>query len=222
MRRLLASLALGLLTHAHAAEFSVIRTYTYPIIIQRPVTAEGKLIVVSGGTGITLQPDYVITAQHVLPKAPHDRISFAVGGKLMTGEVVKADEAVDLALVRVPGVKCPCAELITGTELVDQDAWIVGYPMFLVYGTQFVTTGQIQGRHNGKIVATPNTAPGGSGGGLFIKQNGQYKLAGIVVQIAATPQGPPQLNVSQEHTWMTFSVPIETINKFLKGTPVSK
>jgi hypothetical protein len=132
--------------------------------------------------------------------------------------VVKIDRDVDLALVAATEIKCPCAPLATYVEQ-DEDAWIVGFPKFLSHRTQFVTTGMIQGMLGGRVVASPTSAPGSSGGGLFVKHDGMYQLAGILVAIHGTPIGPRELGLDQETQWITFSVSATAIKTFLKGTP---
>jgi S1-C subfamily serine protease len=218
MKRLLGAMLLLLSATAFCADFSIIRSYSRVVLISAPI--DDKSSVVRGsGSAITLTEGYALTAAHNIPTDPNLKASLGQGVRIVDIKVIKIDRDVDLALVSAPEIKCPCAPLATHVEQ-DEDAWIVGFPKFLSHRTQFVTVGTIQGMLGGRVVATPTSAPGSSGGGLFVKHDGTYQLAGMLVAIHGTPIGPRELGLDQETQWITFSVSAAAIKTFLKGTPL--
>jgi S1-C subfamily serine protease len=217
MKRLVAVVTMLFCGVASSAEFSVIRQYSKPVVVSKQIL--GRETPVGNGSAIVIAPSYMITAAHTVLKDPAMMLSVGVEGtQLAKLTVVKVDPVVDLALVSAPEIKCPCATFASGIER-DEQAWTVGFPKFGYYHTQFVTTGTMQGMLNGRIVATPNAAPGSSGGGIFVKRGAEYQFAGVVVAIGADSQGPIPLGITQETQWITFSVPASTVKAFLKGTP---
>lgn len=218
MKRLVAVVAMLFCGAASSAEFSVIRQYSKPVLVSKQINGGEQMI--GNGSAIVIAPTFMITAAHTIPKDSSTMLSVRSGqqSQLSRLTVLKVDHVVDLALVSSPDIKCPCATFATGVER-DEPAWTVGFPKFGYYQTQFITTGIMQGMLNGRIVATPNAAPGSSGGGIFVKRGTEYHFAGVVVAISADSQGPIPLGITQETQWITFSVPASTVRAFLKGTP---
>lgn len=214
---LLALLVCVLPSLAHPAEYSVIRQSVYPVIVHASAGPRNATVV-SSGSAVMIDRGYALTAAHVVPESSSQSMYIITGKQSVVAVPVKIDRAVDLALLSV-NIPCPCAILATHQPARDDDVWAVGYPMFLTYDVQFVTTGTVQGMFQGNIVSTANTAPGGSGGGLFSKEKTGYRLAGISVAIATTPIGPRLFSIEAERNWMMFSVPVSTIRSFLTGTP---
>jgi S1-C subfamily serine protease len=204
---------------AHSADFSIIRQYSRVLLLVEPVPDKpDKSRIRGSGSAIVIAPTYAVTVAHNLPTDPQQEPVMISDGVGHSVKVLKVDPITDIALVTSPDIKCPCAPLVTSIER-DEEAWTVGFPKFSVYQTQFVTMGILQGMLNGRIVASPNAAPGSSGGGMFVKRGTDFQLAGLVVAIGNTPIGPPQLGMGQETQWITFSVSAATIKLFLKGTP---
>lgn len=203
-----------------AADFSNIRKYVYPVVIGQPTNSVTVQAIISSGSAIIIAPGYAVTAAHVVPPTPREMMSIHHGGQLIRATPVKIDHDKDLALLAV-NIDCPCAPVATRALELDDVVYSVGFPMYLMYGVQFVTTGTVQGAFRGNTVTTSLTAPGGSGGGVFAKENRDYKLVGIAVAIAATPVGPRVMNIEMEHNWITFSVTVSTLRQFLKGTSVA-
>lgn len=205
---------------AGAAEFSVIRSYVYPVVIGQSTSAPDIQAVVSSGSAIVIAPGYAITAAHVVPATARELMSIHIKGKLVRATPVKIDRERDLALLSL-NIGCPCAPLGEKVPEIDDMVYSVGFPLYLMYGVQFVTSGTVQGVFQGDTVTTSITAPGGSGGGLFAKEGKEYKLVGLSVAIASTPLGPRLIQLEQEHNWISFSVTVNSIRAFLKGTAAS-
>lgn len=205
----------------HAAEYSSIRQYVYPVVVSTTGSTPSKNeIVIGSGSAVVIQAGYMLTAAHVIPATAADRVYIVRGDQYLRAIPIKIDRNADLALLSV-AVTCPCAS-IAGPERIEIDTPIfsVGFPMYMMYGLQLLTQGHLQGGFMNNMVSTTVTAPGGSGGGLFTKLETQYKLIGITVAIASSPIGPRVMNMEQEHNWVSFSVPSATIRTFLRGTPV--
>jgi len=200
MKRLLAACALLVSTLAFSADYSVIRRYSYPVAITLAPTGSplSDARMVGNGSAITIAPGYMISAAHVFSNKPTGAKFVALLGpqKMSTVEVIKTDPRFDLALLKVPGVDCPCVTLAQSVE-IDEQSWAVGFPRFMTVTTQFVTSGTIQGMWRGSndIVSTSNTGPGGSGGGLFVRRGTEFHLAGITRAIDSNRQGPEQLDI---------------------------
>lgn len=206
-------------TLAASAEFSIIRSYVHPVLIGKDTSVSGVKNILSSGSGIAVAPGYVLTAAHVVPQAIGSTL-YLKTDTLHTAKVVKIDRERDLALLSTK-VACPCTPIAKKVPSVDDEVYTVGFPLYLLYGTQVVTSGHVQGTYQGDTVSTTHTAPGGSGGGMYVKEDGEYRLAGIAIAIASTPIGPRALHLDQEQNWLMFSVPMPAIRDFLKGTPVT-
>lgn len=220
MRRLLAASLLLFCGMASSADFSVIRKYSRPIFVTHTIS-ERSTAIVGNGSGIVIAEGYMLTAAHVVDKKTPLKFFTGAADKAITITVVKSDPTIDIALVTSPDIKCPCASFATSVAQ-DEDAWAVGFPKLMAYRTQFLTSGLIQNYTNNSIVTTALAAPGSSGGGLFVRRDGKYVLAGIIKTIGTNPQGPEALGIEQEYHWMTFAVPANIIQQFLKGTPAGK
>lgn len=204
-----------LATSGNAAEFSVVRKYVHPLV----VTPSNNQLIMASGSAITIRDGYVLTAAHVVQVSASQRIY--VGSPVFKrGKVEKIDLINDLALVSTQ-IHCPCATLTTGAAEIDQRAYGVGYPMFSDYRIQILTVGLIQGMSGNHMISTTSTAPGGSGGALFIQEGEDYRLAGLIKGVAANGIGPSMLQINQLYTWFVFSTPSSVIKKFLDGTPAA-
>lgn len=110
---------------------------------------------------------------------------FKIAGHPYT--IVKKDVSKDLMLLYVPDLVSPYIEVASKNPVRDQDVTVVGYPFGL---TQFVTEGKFQddvklddpmaqGPDASFIATQAPISPGNSGGGLFVKEGGKFKLAGV-------------------------------------------
>ncbi len=206
------------------AEFSVIRDYARPILIKRKasfLSLSGDQIVGSA-SAIVIAPGYATTSYHVFGGIPKDVTVvhvMLVDEDEITVKMVAKDEDNDVVIIK-GNFKCPCAPLTKKRPYQDQEAYAVGFPAYSMVQSQFVTWGHVQNKPDAAyILTTTNTGPGGSGGGIFVKEDGKWKLAGIVTAIGRTPLAP---NVAQEYNWMLFSSPVSNVQELLKKIPDAK
>lgn len=142
----------------------------------------------SGGSGVMIAPRLMLTAAHVV----EDRILTLTAGNLRAPvKVLRVDKDKDLALLLV-AIGCPCAAPAIVEPEVDEKLITIGFPLTEGIRVQIATTGAHQGRQLGQFaVSTAQTAPGASGGGVFVWNGAQWRLAGISSAIAqsASPSG---------------------------------
>lgn len=214
-----------------SADFTPARQYVKPIIAYYQTDSAkdvdkktGRIIPVQAGfsgSGVVIAPGYMLTAAHVMSHSGLDMFVRLSDTEVKFAKAIKVDKDVDLALVRV-AVQCPCAPIGSDMPTIDEAVVSIGFPYYLLYETQLATEGRVQGFRGFQVISTATTAPGGSGGGLFGKEDGVWKLNGIVTNIASTPleglQGPGR----QLHTWFQFSTGTKTIRSFLIGTPAAQ
>lgn len=215
---LLTLLIVALPSYAMTAEYTMLRPIVYPVMVHENSGARNTTVV-SSGSAVMIDRGYALTAAHVVPPTAQEVMYLVSGRQSYIATPIKIDRDRDIALLAVQ-LPCPCAVISTHLPPLDDPLVAIGYPMYLNYQLEFVTLGNLQGWYEGNIVSTANTAPGGSGGGLFWKDGKNYRLVGITVAIATSPIGPHMLGIEQERTWIMFSVPSSTIVTFLNGTPV--
>lgn len=199
--------------NAYSADYSQIRNLVIPLLS----ASLDQKFVYGNGSGVVLAPGYVITAAHVVPEDGKILLWFPKDSPPVQMRVVKIDRELDLALL-YGDINCPCAEILTDGLSVDDDVIGVGFPMFTTYGLQIVSPGLVQAI-GGNVIATTNTsAPGASGGGIFIKTPTGFKLVGLIDAIAIYTES----NIKQIQPWLTFGISNTALIKFLKSTPVTK
>lgn len=143
------------------------------------VEADGKAI--GSGSGVMIAPLLMLTAAHVANAGP----ALSIEGTKAPVRVLRVDPKADLALLMV-AVNCPCASLAMNPPSVDQKVVAVGFPYNHVINAQILTEGRIQGSMvDGATVVTSPVARGNSGGGLFVREHGRYKLVGIVTSVVS-------------------------------------
>lgn len=198
-------------TFVSAAEFSTVRRYVYPIVTSTDKTNT----VVYTGSGVTVADGYVLTVAHILPNKKESIYVHYKGVK--PAEVIRVDAENDLALLRA-NVACPCAPISVATEFeLDQEIHAVGYPLYSSYKLQILTSGTIQGVQGNNMIVTAHTAPGGSGGGIFGLERGQYKLMGIVKGAAAVDIGPQFFTIHQIQSWFVIGTTASVVRQFIRG-----
>lgn len=226
-KSVLASLLCGLTFLVNAQtrpEFSVVRDYVSPVVVGERAPGPNSITKsVSSGSLIVISPTLALSALHVVerenPKSGSKQ-EFTVmrNGQAIPARILKKSVDSDIVLLR-GNFKCPCVDLGKMEPNVDEEVIAVGYPLYSMYKVQFLTRGNVQGTYDstGLLVSTTSTAPGGSGGGLFNKQDGKYKLVGVVVAIGSLPTGSGILRTEQMQPWIAFSVPLPAIYKLLDG-----
>jgi S1-C subfamily serine protease len=175
------------------------------------IRAATRLLYVPGlgnGSGVMIAPGRMLTAAHVAKI--NEQVPLLLNGKPI--KVLKIDEDIDIALLEVDEA-CPCVSLTDKLPAVDQVAYIVGFPLHSEEMPQYLTEGRIQGtttKYNRTLTSVP-AAPGNSGGGLFVYEDGKWKLAGILVSVSGMGNMFGLIMVFH----MSHSVDIESIKKFL-------
>jgi hypothetical protein len=186
MKRLLVTLALGGTLLMAMACASIGRTRTATQLLQdvapsvvRVYTADGE------GTGfVAFEVGSVLTAFHVVGNVDSKLTVVAADGKEYRAMVLGADEALDIALLSVPGLKAPPLPL-GDTVATGDTVYAVGYPAGLA-GEASVTQGIISAQ---RTEGDPEVAylqtdapinPGNSGGPLF---NTRGEVVGLNVAV---------------------------------------
>lgn len=205
-------------------EVSVVRDYVSPVIVgEKAPGPNATTKSIGSGSLIVISPSLAISALHVVQDEDDQtgvKREFVVlrNGRAIPTQVLKKSSDADIVLLK-GDFQCPCADLGKIEPSVDEEVVAVGYPLYSMYKVQFLTKGNVQGMFtsSGLLVSTTTTAPGGSGGGLFNKQEGKYKLVGVVVAIGTLPSGTGILHTEQMQSWITFSVPLSSIYKLLNN-----
>ena len=132
------------------------------------------------GSGFFVEPDLILTNAHVLCP-PGEKIQAVLSdGQRMTGETVRSSQAVDLALVRVPGARgrpLPLGDV--GDLALGDRIMMIGSPVGLEFT---VHEGLVS--HLGRVVQgiayiqlDAKVNPGNSGGPIIDEQG---RVAGVV------------------------------------------
>jgi len=127
---------------------------------------------VSSGTAFAVTPGLLITNQHVIAGCGSIEIIAADGRR--TGSVVDADDQIDLALLRVGGLKGATARLRNPRNVrLGEPVMVFGFPLSgsLTSGGNF-TSGLVSGLRGlrdaaGELQITAPVQPGNSGGPLL-------------------------------------------------------
>jgi hypothetical protein len=97
----------------------------------------------------------------------------------------------------------PLARRRLGEPANEKQLIVVGFPYNEFIHAQVLTLGRAQGiSSDGQLVMTAAALPGNSGGGVFVRRNGEWQLVGILV--AAHPGGT-----------LTLAVDLTAIRRFL-------
>jgi putative serine protease PepD len=172
------------------------------------------------GSGVIYTSDgYILTAAHVVDGAGKDVKVRLADGSLKDGNVVGADDASDIAVVKVDGDNLEAASLATGVKVeVGQTAVAIGSPFGL---EETVTAGIVsavdrpQETPGGAIDMIQIDAPinpGNSGGPVADKQGRVFGIADSIV------------SQTDQNAGVGFLVPIDlakaVADKLVAGDPV--
>lgn len=198
--------------NAFGSENSAIRDVVIPIVVTKgDITQElpiGELV--ASGSGVIFGPHYLMTNAHVILDGTEYRFyNMSNKNNPIQLHIVKIDREADLALMS-GDFDCPCAKFSPTIPGVDTILYAVGFPLYSKYEVQILTSGMMQGTVREHYVAVVTAAPGSSGGGLFMKENGEFYWVGIVEAIG--------LFRDQIQPWLSFSIPNLKILIFLQGT----
>lgn len=141
-----------------------------------------RKVVVDQGTGSGVIFDangYIITNNHVIEGAEEIIVSLS-DGRTLTGKVIGADPATDLAVVKVDATDLPIAQLGNSDEiLVGEPAIAIGNPLGLEFQGS-VTSGVISalnrsieiGERRFKLIQTDAAINPGNSGGALVNADG--------------------------------------------------
>ena len=178
--KLLASLVLALALSGCATvsptvnkEFETMRHATWRVEIMVGQYEAGSC------SGVFISPEKFLTAAHCQPDGTDGYLR--VKGKKAT--ILKIDNSRDLMLLYVPG-KNSFVQVSERLAVLDEPVVVVGFPLGV---GPILTEGRAQGVLFIPEAGSPErflavTAPisgGSSGGPVFIKDKGKYKVAGI-------------------------------------------
>ena len=134
------------------------------------------------------------------------------------GHIAYYDIKKDLALIYVKDYSTKYTATLMDPKVVltiCDKVWNVGYPLNIdiTMISEGIISGlnipySIAGANNSTIRTTAKMDYGSSGGGTYKKHNNNYYLIGIPHMVALRPKG-----IS---SWISYSISLETINKFLK------
>lgn len=129
---------------------------------------------------------YLITANHCVKGAQTGVINYAadvLGNNAIVNikyTTVDLDPINDLALIKTTTVGFAVAQVATEKPVEGQEAWTAGYPLGLprmlsagFYGLNMLI-GEMDHQRASSLIAGGN-----SGGGLFVIEDGVYKLVGV-------------------------------------------
>jgi S1-C subfamily serine protease len=147
----------------------------------------------SGCSGVMVAPLRLLTANHCLGEDGKDVLE-ATPQRLHT-KVLRQDKVNDLVLLEV-ALNCPCVPVAGSPPALDQQVVAIGFPINAVVGMQIATEGRYQGigpvrgiEGGARLRFTAPIAPGNSGGGVFAKASGEWRLVGISTSITGPGDG---------------------------------
>ena len=178
-------------------------------------------------SGFFIAPDLALTRSAAIGDGTAIKVLAPHGGEI-DGEVVKRDDAIGLALVRVPGSRAEPLELGDAAALRGGER--VFFPATTREGAQEGTLGPIARRFQGVThLALDRLPPGGDGGPVL---DGQGRVLGLV---AIQPDGayllpinyayaeshlaPPPRRAPNQRKWTELLAEAETAERLRIGPP---
>ena len=114
------------------------------------------------GTGFYIEPNLIITNEHVIRSAPSDVKLTNNDGKLCTGKVGYREESVDLALIETSCTNDTHMTFIATYDL-GQSVLVMGNPRFFPFT---LTRGVVSGSYKGLMQVDAKVNYGSSGGAV--------------------------------------------------------
>lgn len=194
--------------NSYAGEYSFIRSVAKPIYVNNKIKDD----VLSTGSAVVIAPGYILSVAHIIVETKIPFETIVIDGGLKLAKIVKIDRRNDLVLLSAD-VSCPCAKLFEGEVDIDEPVYSSSFPLFSLYGVQYVTTGIIQKFERKQFATNMQVTLGSSGGPIFVKMNNEYKLFGLVTAVAKSNE--------ELVTWMSYGIRKHVIIDFLSDTPVA-
>lgn len=138
--------------------------------------------VLTSGSGfcsaVVIAPGALLSAGH----CASGESKWMVNGKPVTNiRYVSDGGGKDIALMAAD-VSCPCAKFADFPPNLDEPVAVVGFPMYRTVKTQIVYRARSMGPdHEDALLLDILTAPGNSGGGVYVYRDGEWQLAGVLV-----------------------------------------
>ena len=157
----------------------------------------------ASGTGAIISPDgFLLTAAHVVPEhtAPIVRIR---SGLELPGEVVRVDEAQDVALLHIVGAGHPCLALSEGAVPIGSDLYAIGSPVGFDFSVSKGIVSGLRELDGWSFLQTDTAINPGNSGGPLLDRHGH--LVGVVSWKVAAPG----------FEGLGFGVPVEAVTSRL-------
>jgi len=191
--------------------FSIVGFSAYDrdnMMYQAAATVHRVLLPDGSGSAVAIRAGTAVVAAHVVVDGIEDMT--IKGYEAESIEYVDFSDKVDLAIVSVPGLLCPCAELARTSPFYLEEVLSVGYPLGM--GIKVTTEGRYQGDLNDERHLF--TAPGifgNSGGGIFNEEGALVAIltGGAFYRIP----GAPHLPAAVPH--LAFATPIKSVKEVL-------
>jgi S1-C subfamily serine protease len=176
------------------------------------------------GSSVAIRSDAagtdLLTDAHVIMNdaetAPADGITVTVGDSKVPAKVVKVDVKADIALLHV-STKLPTMRLLEREPIAGELELVIGYPLA---DQETATLGYI-GAMDPKthyLGASGAVLPGNSGGGAFVLDGGEWRLAGLAESVRQYTMPQSRLiPVPAFAAQITEVIPVGMLMEFLNG-----
>jgi S1-C subfamily serine protease len=170
------------------------------------------------GTGVVISADgLILTAAHVVAGADRIRVKLE-GGEPLPSRVVFADEAADIALLRLESVRAPLVPAKLGDSnrvRKGEETYVIGNPVGIEFS---LSTGVVSGRHpirhvfggsvEAEVIQTDAAINSGNSGGPIFNRRGE--VIAIAQRILTEGGGSEGLG---------FGLAIDVVKKILGMDP---
>lgn len=178
LRHLIIVFMVSLLTLPAQAEYCAANDYGLLDSIVR-ITGEDTI-----ASGVVVAPNKIITAAHVIDEL--NTIYVEIDGIATEAQVTMVYPEKDFAILEVNTGHIEHASRAQDVLSLSSIYWAVGYPLG---GGKVINPGLFSSYADGDIHTTASVNFGQSGGGLFLCENGNLVLAGMVTGFAAIDHG---------------------------------
>ena len=158
----------------------------------------GSGIIIYSGNGYSL----ILTAKHLLRKNTKLRVTVYPDEVTYPATLVKVSKAYDLALLSIDAEHDHVAEMTTYLELpVYYKVWKVGCGSGL---EPHPDEGMVTAFEDEYMMSSAPITFGDSGGGIFVNEEGHYKLFGTIVMVGVG-SGHPTPHHGYSHTILAIA-----------------